>query len=192
MFIFKIFLSAGPRLVLTGTKLNVIHDKTVSSYDTESYSWEHWPLPGSVLGSSWLPLSDGRMLKCGGITEDTGKSSGQCVLLSGGLAGQPLSLGSLSQPRHGHHLAHFKGHFFAAGGTRTEGSDGQLKVEYYVSSTDTWHPLPVQPDLASGSSVLALTVINTPLRTIHPHLNNNGVKRSTETVRIVNKKYKSN
>ena len=82
-----------------GTKLNVIHDKTVSRYDTETHRWDHWPLPGSVLASSWLPLSDGRVLKCGGITEGTGKASDQCVLLSGGLAGQSVSLGSLSRPR---------------------------------------------------------------------------------------------
>ena len=178
-----------------GTKLNVIHDKTVSSYDTETYRWDHWPLPGSVLASSWLPLSDGRVLKCGGITEGTGKASDECVLLSGGLAGQSVSLGSLSRPRHGHHLAHFKGHFFAAGGTRTDGPGDQLDVEYYVSSTHTWHPLPVQPALALGSSVLALTVINTPLRSLKHHLGNqqpsSGVKRSAETTSI-NKKYKSN
>ena len=179
--------------VSSGTKLNVIHDKTVSSYDTGSHRWEHSSLTGDVLGSSWLSLPDGRLLRSGGISEQTGEASSQCVLLSGGLAGQPLALGSLSKPRQGHHLAQLKGHYFAAGGSRAGKSKrSEVEVEYYVPSTDIWHPLPVQPALSPGCSVLALMVINTPLRTLHPATNQGGgVKRSSETVSVNNPNKKS-
>ena len=177
--------------MLTGTKLNVIHDKTVSSYDTETHGWEHSSLAGNVLGSSWLSLPDGRLLRSGGISEQSGEVSSQCVLLSGGLTGQPLTLGSLSQPRQGHHLAQLKGHYFAAGGSRT-GRSKRSEVEYYVPSTDIWHPLPVQPALSPGSSVLALMVINTPIRTLnHSTSQEGGVKRSSVSVSVNNPNKKS-
>ena len=184
--------------MLAGTQLNVVHDKTVASYDTGSHSWSHRALPGSVLGSSWLPLTDGRLLRSGGLTELTGETSGLCEVFTGGLGGQSVPLGSLSQPRQGHHLAQLGGHLFAAGGSRGPASGGELvEVEYHVASTDLWHPLPVQPALSQGSSVLALLVVNTPLRTL---LNKQllskprgGVKRAVGTLATTNsnKKCKS-
>ena len=180
----------GPRLVLTGTQLNVVHDKTVAGYDTGSHSWTRWELAGNVLGSSWLPLTDGRLLRSGGLSEETGETSGECRVYTGGLGGQSVTLGSLSQPRQAHFLAQLKDHLFAAGGSRT-GSAGEVaevvEVEYYVPSTDTWHPLPVQPALSPGSSVLALLVVNSPLRTLQLHNKpRRGVKRSAGTLGVTN------
>ena len=182
--------------MLAGTELNVVHDKTVASYDTGSHSWSHRALPGTVLGGSWLPLADGRLLRSGGLSELTGETSGLCEVFSGGLGGQSVPLGSLSQPRQGHHLAQLGGHLFAAGGSRGAATAGSLvelvEVEYHVASTDLWHPLLVQPALSKGSSVLALLVVNTPLRTL---LNKprGGVKRSVGTLATTtsNKKCKS-
>ena len=169
--------------MLTGTTLNVIHDKTVSSYDTGSHRWDHSALAGNVVGSSWLPLADGRILRSGGLAEETGKTSGQCLLLTGGLAGQAHSLGSLSQPRQGHCLAQLKGHYFAGGGSRSGRPEKEvLPVEYYVPSTDTWHPLPVQPALSPGSSVLALLVVNSPLNL---QLNNQPVRGEKRAAEII-------
>ena len=47
------------------TTVNVIQDKTVSSYNTESHRWDHLALAGNVVGSSWLPLSDSRIVSHG-------------------------------------------------------------------------------------------------------------------------------
>ena len=165
-----------PCLVLTGTRINVIHGQTVSTYDTATHSWEQSQVGGSVVGSSWLGLSDGRVLRCGGVSQETGRSSSHCSVFTGGLAGQPLTLGSLSYSRKGASLAQFKGHVFAAGGNRrSDGSASRSKrevlrsfVEYYVPNTDIWHPLPVQPPLSHSASVLALLVVNTPIRSLHP------------------------
>ena len=167
-----------PRLVLTGTRINIIQGQTVSSYDTASHSWEQSQLAGEagLLGSSWLALSDGRVLRCGGFSQETGHPSSHCSVFTGGLAAQPLTLGSLSHPRRATSLAQFKGHVFAAGGNRSPGSGSSSKrqvvrsfVEYYVPSTDLWHPLPVQPPLSHSASVLALLVVNTPIRSLHLH-----------------------
>ena len=165
----------GPCLVLTGTKLNVIQGQTVSTYDTASHSWEQSQVGGSVVGSSWLGLSDGRVLRCGGVSLETGRPSSHCSVFPGGLPGQSLTLGSLSHPRQATSLAQFKGHVFAAGGNRCSDASGSRNkrqvvrnfVEYYVPGTDIWHPLPVQPPLSHNSSVLALLVVNTPIRSLH-------------------------
>ena len=45
--------------------MNVIQDKTVSSYNTESHRWDHLALAGNVVGSSWLALSDSRIVSHG-------------------------------------------------------------------------------------------------------------------------------
>ena len=157
--------------MLTGTKVNIVHGKTVSSYDTASHSWEQTQLRGDLLASSWLSLSDGRVLRAGGLTE-TGQTSSQCSVFTGGLGAQPHSLGSLSHPRQGHSLAQFRGHVFAAGGNRSRKSVRSKRevvesfVEYYVPGTDIWHPLPVQPPLSSSATVLALLLVNTPVRSL--------------------------
>ena len=183
-------LEDGPeakvRLVVTGTKVNVVHGQTVSSYDTAGHRWEESPVGGdsrSVAGSSWLALTDGRVLRCGGTSPETGRPVSQCSVYTGGLAAQPLSLGSLTQPRLTASLAQFKGHVFAAGGNRQRCREepgslrkgGRTLVEYYVPSTDIWHPLPVQPPVSPRAFVVALLVVNTPLRSLHTQLNNNNI-----------------
>ena len=47
------------------TTVNVIQDKTVFSYNTESHRWDHLALAGNVVGSSWLALSDSRIVSHG-------------------------------------------------------------------------------------------------------------------------------
>ena len=157
---------------MTGTKVNIVLGQTVSSYDTAGHRWEQSQVRGDLLGSSWLPLSDGRLLRSGGLSQESGQFSSSCSVFTGALGGKPLSLGGLSQPRQGHSLAQFRGRVFAAGGNCRRRSSGQRQagrifVEYYVPGTDLWHPLPVQPPLSSSSLVLALLVVNTPLRSLH-------------------------
>lgn len=171
---------AGLKLVLTGTKVNVVHGQTVSSYDTTSHRWEQSRVGGKgLVASSWLPLSDGRVLRAGGIKN--GEASTQCSVFTGGLGGQPVSLGDLSHPRHGHFLAQLRGHVFAAGGNRSaQGSSKKRQVvrsfvEYYVPGTDIWHPLPVQPPLSHSASVLGLLVVNTPIRCLQNQQRNNNL-----------------
>jgi len=164
----------APRLVITGDTVHIIEERNVSSYKTSSHSWSQSSLQGPLVGGTWIPLSDGRLMVTGGLSQQTKQLSSQCQVYTEGLEEEPMSVASLTEPRLGHSLAEYRGHVFAAGGKtlpRRRSSTSQVgsekrTVEYYVPLTDVWHPLPVQPDLSPASTVLALVVVDTPLRAL--------------------------
>ena len=136
----------------------------------------------------------------GGRSLERRQPSRKCEVYTGGLQARPDRLGSLKEARDGLHLTEYNGHIFAAGGKilprRRSSSEQESQprscVEYYVPQTDVWHPLPTQPRLSPASDVLAILVIDTPLR--HLDLSaapKKGVKRGTGSLQDRNKKSKS-
>ena len=124
----------------------------------------------------------------GGRSLERRQPSRKCEVYTGGLQARPDRLGSLKEARDGLHLTEYNGHIFAAGGK----IQARSCVEYYVPQTDVWHPLPTQPRLSPASDVLAILVIDTPLR--HLDLSaapKKGVKRGTGSLQDRNKKSKS-
>ena len=164
----------APGLVITGTTVNIITGSTVWSYNTRRHTWSQSSLPSSVTDSSWLTLSDRRLVRTGGLASESHLPTAECSVF-GGLQARPVSLGSLSEGREGHHMTEYRGSIFLAGGrtlprrrnsSEKEGQ-GRSVVEYHVPQTDVWHPLPAQPSLSPLSTVLAILVVNTPLRSLN-------------------------